>query len=213
MRESVRVAYCHLWNALVLQNDSEVAKYSLQLGVRNWQIFALSVLMRPYNRDVGFQKLVSKQQLEQVRQLFEKSLNDMMQAFEDMPRELLLVLRTQNYLRSLNHELNHPVNRFRIMAKTAVRGIRYRNWDRTTEEDVLYFKQHSSFILKHRFTLLDSINTFFHTLSFELHLILSDIFLRIGEIYMRWTHLDKLILKVVDQDDPISENDALFFGG
>ena len=44
-----------------------------------------------------------------------------------MPRELLLVLRNQNYLRSLNHEMGQPVNRFRIMARMAVRGNEYRN--------------------------------------------------------------------------------------
>ena len=48
-------------------------------------------------------------------------------SFQLMPRELLLVLRNQNYLRSLNHEMGQPVNRFRIMARMAVKGNEYRN--------------------------------------------------------------------------------------
>ena len=59
---------------------------------------------------------------------------------KDMPRELLLVcillikqvLRNQNYMRFLNAELNHPVNRYKIMARSAIRGTGA-NGTQTTE--------------------------------------------------------------------------------
>ena len=40
--------------------------------------------------------------------------------FKSMPRELLLVLRNQNYIRALNFEYRYAVNRFRIMAEVRV---------------------------------------------------------------------------------------------
>jgi hypothetical protein len=59
-----------------------------------------------------------------------KGRQEFMEMMKDMPRELLLVyilltkqvLRNQNYMRFLNAELNHPVNRYKIMARSAIRG-------------------------------------------------------------------------------------------
>jgi len=45
-----------------------------------------------------------------------------MNIYRNMPKEMLLISRTDNILRSLNRELGAKVNRFSIMARCAARG-------------------------------------------------------------------------------------------
>ena len=133
MRESVRIHYCQLWQALILRRDSDVTRAIAALGCPaddqdTVDLLAMSILMRPYRASsIGLGNKLSKHDMQELRRTLEKKMDRWMDSFQLMPRELLLVLRNQNYLRSLNHEMGQPVNRFRIMARMAVRGNEYRN--------------------------------------------------------------------------------------
>ena len=144
LRPHVRVGYCQLWEALVLARDDDVKKYAKQLGVDEYELLAVSVLMRPYSGSAaaGMSKLVSRKEYDATRKKFESKIPQALETFQKMPRELLLVLRNQNYLRSINHELGYLVNRFRIMAACAVRGIGWRNVG--DESDIRRIKRKSS---------------------------------------------------------------------
>ncbi len=114
--ETVRVNYCQLWKHLILRNDEEVKKYCMMLGVEEWDLFSLIVLMRPYHHDtipgitIGHGPL-SPIDMDRVRGEIQKKFKAIFKLMHQMPRELLLVLRNQNYLRALNKELGEPVNR------------------------------------------------------------------------------------------------------
>ena len=133
MRESVRIHYCQLWQALILRRDADVTRAIAALGCPaddqdTVDLLAMSILMRPYRASsIGLGNKLSKGDMAELRRTMEKKMDKWVDSFQLMPRELLLVLRNQNYLRSLNHEMGQPVNRFRIMARMAVRGIDYRN--------------------------------------------------------------------------------------
>ena len=133
MRESVRIHYCQLWQALILHRDQDVTRAVAALGcpaddMDTVDLLAMSILMRPYRASaLGMGNKLSKKDMQDLRKTLEKKMDKWMDSFQLMPRELLLVLRNQNYLRSLNHEMGQPVNRFRIMARMAVRGNEYRN--------------------------------------------------------------------------------------
>jgi len=45
-----------------------------------------------------------------------------------MPRQLILLIKTNNLLRFLNEQLGAPINRFSIMARYAVKGINNYRW-------------------------------------------------------------------------------------
>lgn len=125
MEEEVRINYCQLWKNLIIRDDDKVKEYCKKLGVDDdWDMFSLIVLMRPYNHSTlpGVQGL-AQLDLERVRAEFQAKIKVMMTLMRQMPRELLLVFRNQNYLRALNKELGDPVNRFTIMARVAVKGI------------------------------------------------------------------------------------------
>jgi len=127
MSNHVRISYCQLWRSLIIRDDEKVKEYCRQLGINaNWELFSLVVLMRPYNHSTlpGVHGL-AQLDLDRLRYEFQQKINEMMALMKQMPRELLLVLRNQNYMRALNKELGEPVNRFMIMARAAVKGVSY----------------------------------------------------------------------------------------
>jgi len=124
LSETVRVRYAKLWRSLVLQDDAAVRAHSLALGVHNWELFAILVLMRPYRG--GGVGMVLRADSAETRKLTHTLLADPEYGFwatmKTMPRELLLVLRSQNYMRYLDVATGSPVNRCLTMARVAVRG-------------------------------------------------------------------------------------------
>jgi aarF domain-containing kinase len=121
---TVRVNYARLWRALVMQDDAAVKTQSLALGVHNWELFAILVLMRPYRG--GGVGMVLRPDSAETRRITHTLLADPEYGFwatmKTMPRELLLVLRSQNYMRYLDVATGSPVNRCLTMARVAVRG-------------------------------------------------------------------------------------------
>jgi aarF domain-containing kinase len=125
LRESTRVNYCRLWEALVLQNDAQVTAASKALGVDEWEMFATILLMRPYRGVVGFGERAAPSERQRVARRFREEQDKVFGMMKAMPRELLLVLRNQNYIRYLDKELGSPVNRYVTMARVAVQGLSY----------------------------------------------------------------------------------------
>lgn len=125
LRESTRLNYCRLWEALVLQNDDEVVASSRALGVEEWEMFAIILLMRPYRGTVGFTESASAEERRRISAKFQSQRGKIYELMKAMPRELLLVLRTQNYIRYLDKELGSPVNRYVTMARIAVQGLSF----------------------------------------------------------------------------------------
>ena len=60
------------------------------------------VLMRPYSGPPGMLKSYTKTELRQMQHDLEGERAEFIEMMEAMPRELLLVLRNQNYMRFLN---------------------------------------------------------------------------------------------------------------
>ena len=123
MRESVRINYCNLWTALIMRRDADVIAAVKALGVDSdddsWELIAMSILMRPYSASaVGFANKISSQDMAALRVTIAGKMDKWVDSFQQMPRELLLVLRNQNYLRSLNWEMGQPCNRFRVSTDT-----------------------------------------------------------------------------------------------
>lgn len=85
------------------------------------------ILIRIPSTDVGLGQSMTKEDIENARKLFKGGFEDgvrmINELLESLPRELLLVLRTTNLIRSINKDLGATVNRFLVMAQYAVQGI------------------------------------------------------------------------------------------
>ncbi|XP_061787505.1 uncharacterized aarF domain-containing protein kinase 5 isoform X2 [Nerophis lumbriciformis] len=117
-----RAALCKLWRSIVLRNEVAMEKYSNALGVKEYFLFCEMLLQRPINmRQLRLSNVLSREETAYMRQMAIHRFNNIMQVLKSMPRPMLLVFRNINTVRSINITLGAPVDRYFIMAKSAVR--------------------------------------------------------------------------------------------
>ena len=81
MRESVRIHYCQLWQALILRRDHDVTRAIAALGCPaddqdTVDLLAMSILMRPYRASaIGLGNKLSKKDMMDLRRTMEKKMD------------------------------------------------------------------------------------------------------------------------------------------
>ena len=130
-----RLNLCNLWKSVVLNNQDAIEHYAQKLGVQDHKVFCEILLQRPFRWDsLGslFPARMSRDDLQymtaQARDEFDKVMN----VLKQMPSSLCIVIRNLNTIRAINKTLGDPVDRFVIMAHSAISGarspIKQRNW-------------------------------------------------------------------------------------
>ncbi|XP_029298308.1 putative aarF domain-containing protein kinase 5 isoform X2 [Cottoperca gobio] len=117
-----RVALCKLWRSIVLRDEAAMENNSRALGVKEYFLFSEMLLQRPIDmRKLGLSNILSREETTYMRQMASNRFESIMQVLKAMPRPMLLVFRNINTVRSINITLGAPVDRYCVMAKTAVR--------------------------------------------------------------------------------------------
>ncbi|XP_034561245.1 LOW QUALITY PROTEIN: uncharacterized aarF domain-containing protein kinase 5 [Notolabrus celidotus] len=118
-----RAALCKLWRSIVLRDEAAMQKYCSALGVKEYFLFSEMLLQRPINmRELGLSNILSREETAYMREMAMQRFGSIMQVLKSMPRPMLLVFRNINTVRSINITLGAPVDRYCVMAKSAVRG-------------------------------------------------------------------------------------------
>ncbi|XP_052819368.1 uncharacterized aarF domain-containing protein kinase 5-like isoform X2 [Mya arenaria] len=125
---------CNLYKAIIMRNEDDMERYSHLLGVKDYQIFASLVKQGPVmfskapplfrHKPVAmksFRKLPKQMQAE-MREDFEILHERIFKVMRDMPSSLLLIFRNMNTVRAITREHGHLVDRYGIMAKSAITG-------------------------------------------------------------------------------------------
>ncbi|MED6265747.1 putative aarF domain-containing protein kinase 5 [Characodon lateralis] len=148
-----REALCKLWRAIILRDEAAMKTYSDALGVKEYFLFCEMLLQRPINmRTLALSNILSREETAYMREMAFNHFESIMQVLKSMPRPMLLVFRNINTVRSINITLGAPVDRYFLMAKSAVRGwgkiqveklgilprIRIISWCRTTWESLKF---------------------------------------------------------------------------
>ncbi|KAL0962203.1 hypothetical protein UPYG_G00337060 [Umbra pygmaea] len=121
LSEHDRVALCKLWRSIVLRDDASMKMYSKSLGVKEYFIFCEMLLQRPINmRELGLSNILSHEETSYMRDMAVNHFDNIMDVLKAMPRPMLLVFRNINTVRSINIALGAPVDRYCVMAKSAV---------------------------------------------------------------------------------------------
>lgn len=116
--------YCQLYKALVLRDESDVKKYCHAMGIEDWQLFSTLILMRSYDGAVvGMGNSVKQSEKDKFILRMQSHMDEMLDVLKKLPREMLMILRNNNLLRAINHDLGVPANRFTVFARMAARGI------------------------------------------------------------------------------------------
>jgi aarF domain-containing kinase len=122
--ERFRENYCRLYKALVLRDEVNIKRYCNALGIEDWKLFSTLILMRSYDGAiVGMGNGVKESERRAFLERMRTQMDQMLDVLRMLPKEMLMILRNNNLLRAINHELGVPVNRFSIFARTAAAGI------------------------------------------------------------------------------------------
>ncbi|XP_015746701.1 uncharacterized aarF domain-containing protein kinase 5 isoform X2 [Python bivittatus] len=124
LHEKEREALCKLWRAIILRDDTSMQLYSNQLGVKDqdYFLFCEILLQRPINMaQLALANVLTQEETAYMRDMAKNRFDHIMQVLRDMPRSMLLVFRNINTVRGINVALGAPVDRYYIMAKSAVK--------------------------------------------------------------------------------------------
>lgn len=159
--ESFRESYALLWKSIVLGDTTSVKKIAESWGIKDHELFASFQLFRPYKGGVqapaSLKKTVTRSEMLQLQASVKERIVKMLSDSKLVPPELSLIGRHLNLVRSLNKSFDSPVNRPKIMAVYANRGINK-----------------------------DS-NNFFVDASFNFHIFLIEVVFRLSEYWRRVT--------------------------
>lgn len=119
--EDERKALGNMWKAVVLRDHSEMKKYSLQLGVEDYEIFAEILAQAPLKKtNFTLKNQLSDEELKMITQFARQRFDMIMSCLQKMPRTLLLVIRNLNIIRAIAYDHGNPIDRYTILARSAI---------------------------------------------------------------------------------------------
>ncbi|KAM9050284.1 putative aarF domain-containing protein kinase 5 isoform 2-T2 [Megaptera novaeangliae] len=170
--EKDRSALCQLWRAIILRDEAAMKAHAAALGVQDYFLFSEVLMQRPVRlRQLWRSRLLSREEAAYMRDMAREHFEEVMAVLKALPRPMLLVLRNLNTVRAINTALGAPVDRYFLMAKSAVRG-----WSRlagTTCQNV-----YGASLLRH-------IRVIWESLKFEVALRLETLSMRITALLVR----------------------------
>jgi len=126
-----RLAYCGLWQALLLRDEKLGKKVSMQMGISpdQYEVLSLVFTYRGVDSTHKTGERMNKESRGRVRERYKDvTAGDINQFLQDLPRDLLFVMRSTNIVRAINLSLGGTSrDRFKTMGESAVRGILVKN--------------------------------------------------------------------------------------
>ncbi|KAL8610338.1 hypothetical protein ACOMHN_041152 [Nucella lapillus] len=134
LKPTERQALCKLYKAIIMLQESNMQKYSLDLGVQDFHIFAIMLMQRPVRlkdrplfriRPVSRKewRTLSSERQQALREDFQVIHARVLQVMRDMPTPLWFIFRNLNTIRAITREHGHTVDRYGIMARSAITGV------------------------------------------------------------------------------------------
>eukprot|EP00898_Chlorokybus_atmophyticus_P005157 jgi/Chlat1/5642/Chrsp369S05387 len=128
-----RRMYCQLWKSIILRDQATLSKLSRGMGVKpEYEKFLpLIFTARMQDSKAALGQSMSKEERDRLREETKDfTLADMSVFVEQLPRELLQVIRTNGLLRSINRQLGvSDRHRLFVNAHYAVKGFAYAKYN------------------------------------------------------------------------------------
>uniref|UniRef100_A0A182R186 ABC1 atypical kinase-like domain-containing protein n=1 Tax=Anopheles farauti TaxID=69004 RepID=A0A182R186_9DIPT len=121
----VRQNLCQFWEAIVLRDYTAMERHSKALNVADYRTFAEILLQRPLElKGTGkFSTRLTEQDLAYMAKQAKEHFDRIMATLKSMPRNLILVIRNLNTIRSIARDHGDPIDRPRIMARCALAAL------------------------------------------------------------------------------------------
>lgn len=122
-----RLSYTKLWRGILSQDEQMIRESSKELGADFYELFTAIIVNRTYDDIMKKEKLANtKTRLGQQNNVEDRDAlkqyavyyhKDIVHILDVIKRELLLVLKTNNYLKSIDSRLGNPNNSFNVINK------------------------------------------------------------------------------------------------
>ncbi|XP_041514555.1 aarF domain-containing protein kinase 1 isoform X3 [Microtus oregoni] len=128
LTEEFRLDYCHLWQSLIWTDMERVKQYSQRLGAAElYPLFACMLTARSWDsvkRGIG-QAPVSATEDSEIRNNAASYLPEISQLLNHVPRQMLLILKTNDLLRSIETTLGtrSSASSFLNMSRCCIRAL------------------------------------------------------------------------------------------
>ncbi|XP_053665315.1 uncharacterized aarF domain-containing protein kinase 5 [Anopheles marshallii] len=121
----VRENLCRFWEAIVLRDHAAMQHYSNALNVADYRTFAEILLQRPLElKGTGkFSTRLSEQDVAYMAKQAKEHFDRIMETLKSMPRNLILIIRNLNTIRSIARDHGDPVDRPKILARCALAAL------------------------------------------------------------------------------------------
>ncbi|XP_052604104.1 uncharacterized aarF domain-containing protein kinase 5 isoform X1 [Peromyscus californicus insignis] len=170
--EKDRSSLCQLWRAIILRDDTAMKIHAAALGVQDYMLFSEVLMQRPVRLgQLWGSHLMTREEAVYMQDMAREHFEGIMEVLKALPRPMLLVLRNINTVRAINSTLGTPVDRYFIMAKSAVSG-----WSRLV--GAAYHGIYSSSLLRH-------IKVIWEAFKFEVALRLQTLAMRLAALLLR----------------------------
>ncbi|XP_017914228.1 PREDICTED: uncharacterized aarF domain-containing protein kinase 5 isoform X2 [Capra hircus] len=170
--EKDRLALCQLWRAIILRDEAAMKVHAAELGVQDYLLFSEVLMQRPVRLgQLWRSRLLSREEAAYMQDMAREHFEEVMAVLKALPRSMLLVLRNVNTVRAINNALGAPVDRYFLMAKSAVRG-----WSRLA--GAMYQSIYGASILRY-------IRVIWETFKFEVALRLETLSMRLTALLVR----------------------------
>ncbi|EFC43929.1 predicted protein, partial [Naegleria gruberi] len=127
-----RINYAKFWVSIVLNDKKGMDDYCKSIGIKDYRLYTSMIMLQGLDQNgdlsAAFEQQITEEDFEKFSKLFESRRAEFMDIYRNMPKEMLLISRTDNILRSLNRELGAKVNRFSVMARCAAKGVSVENY-------------------------------------------------------------------------------------
>ncbi|GLC72431.1 hypothetical protein PLESTF_001246800 [Pleodorina starrii] len=121
--DSFRLSYAALWRSLIFADEAGIRRYSAAMNAGDaYDIFASMLTQRSWDQILDARSdHLAVQRTPQTRQVAQQYMatysREITSLLQRMPRPLLLLLKTNDCLRSIDFALGEPVNTFVITAR------------------------------------------------------------------------------------------------
>ncbi|KAH9491642.1 putative aarF domain-containing protein kinase 5 [Bulinus truncatus] len=118
-----RRALCHLYKAIIMNDEEEMEANSYKLGVKDYELFCEILVQHPIKRNTLYlPTAMTSVDMEYMQEMAQKHFDQIMEVLREMPSNLLLVIRNLNTIRAIIRDHGNTVDRYGIMARSAITG-------------------------------------------------------------------------------------------
>lgn len=131
LNKDLRLNYAKMWRAIIFADEAGIRKYTAKLGAGDmYKLWASMLTTKSWDKVIDETKDSNRLRVTggysdnaETRGHAQQYADEIGEVLRKVPRELLLILKTNDCLRNVDMALGHPANNFLISARYIQRAL------------------------------------------------------------------------------------------